>query len=316
MFFEIIFFLLVAFVLLLPLVFWMYIFTSFYTYGLTRSEFTLGSLWGAVSTLPLVLHERLFFGPILEKFFYSYERLEWLDIFGYLLFFFMIVFLILSLSYFFQLNKKKFLSVYMRSFCFFCGIIFLVSLGMFLSSNFLLYHVDLVYVSFGTILFWTFGSIFWYYLSIALFEEGLKYLSGISFSWRGNYFSLFQKYLCLTACIALGFAFFENILYAYNYISSSWTIDGGLLSLVFFRSLFTIILHLSSSIIFALGFWYILWGFWAHIQTWLYGIFFTFLALLHHSFFDTALTYGYTGILFFYLIAMYILLSYITVQTG
>lgn len=304
-----------VFILLLPLVFWMYIFTSFYTYGLSRIQFILWSFIGAVSTIPLVFHQNLFLWDILLSFFKSYELLQWGNMVLYLWIFFAILFLGLSLTYFFQREKHYFLISYARSFILYMCLVFIVTSCVYVSSQFLLYYQDGVQVSFSTAFFWTLGSIFWYYIIIWFLEEGLKFLSTIPFSGRWDYFFIFQKYLCLSACIALGFAFFENILYAYNFLYQAWDIDRGLLYLVFFRSIFTIVLHLASSIIFAIGFWYIMRGVLFHYKTWLSALWCVGLALLHHAFFDSALTYGYTWILFLYLIVMYFLLSYITVQT-
>jgi RsiW-degrading membrane proteinase PrsW (M82 family) len=42
--------------------------------------------------------------------------------------------------------------------------------------------------------------------------------------------------------VALGFSFFENILYAYSFISLQG-VEQELLRLVFFRSFFTVALH-------------------------------------------------------------------------
>ncbi|MDA9129472.1 hypothetical protein N9J72_03310, partial [Candidatus Gracilibacteria bacterium] len=90
--------------------------------------------------------------------------------------------------------------------------------------------------------------------------------------------------------------------------------------LVFFRSVFTIILHLMSSLLLALGFWYLVGSSDKNIteiitrKDIVYFFMFCVLGITSHVAFDSALSFGYIVLLMFYIFFMYILMSYIIVQ--
>ena len=301
-------------ILCIPLVFWMYVFITFFPNPLARVFFLVWIfIWGLTS-LPLVFHEKLFFWNILEDIFMSLSELLFSSFFlSFSLYFFFLLSCVAILTLFFQKSKKIFLKnivIVALSFLFFIfllwGIYF--SLAPYFSS-----FPSNAQVLFGDIVFTSFIGIFWYYLCIALLEEGWKFLWNLAFSWDSHTFWNFHIYMVLSASLALGFSFFENILYLSFFVQKfSWGTE--VLSLAFFRSIFVMILHLFSSLLFALGMWYlfiliqkkekIFSLFWAFL-------FFSTLWYLSHIFFDIGMTFGYMWIAFIYVFFLYVYMSYI-----
>ena len=298
---------------MLPIVFWMFVFTTIFPNSISKLQFVWGILIGAFSSLPFVFHQGSFLWGILENifsallvnsFFWVVQNLS--------LIFISLIFVYFIAWYFFQDSHKRYNKIFLYS-----GIIlfWIVILGSLISLGLqtLLPNISQTSVGYGWIItFVSVGWIFAYYIVIALIEEGNKYISSLSFSGKRDYFCVLEKYLALSACVALGFSFFENMVYAYFYLRESW-VQFWLLSLVFFRSIFTIILHLMSSILFALGFWYVMRAltFQTAKNIFRAGIF-IFLGIMSHVLFDSALVFWYMAFLLFYIFLMYLLISYIS----
>ena len=306
----------------MPLMFWMYIFTNLFPYSVSRLQFIGGIFVGIISSIPLVFHGQTFLWRILENIFFALSQWWFFWILqNFALLFLCIFWLYFSVSYVFQNARVRFLRTFFFSILtLILALIFGIWIMLFLQYLFPGVSSGAWVWFWNTISFISVGWIFAYYMVVSLLEEGNKYIAGLSFSGKSDYFLMMQKYLSLTACIALGFAFFENILYAYFYVQSSW-IQGSLISLVFFRSIFTVILHLMSSLLFALGFWYIIWNM-AH-KIWkqniwkraIYSFIFVSLWVVSHVIFDSVLSFGYMAFLIFYIFFMYVLISYIMIQT-
>lgn len=303
-------------ILLLPLAFWMYIFTSFFPYGVSRKQFIIWMIAGTIATIPFVYNDGFFSWNILRDVFFHLSLL-WevstpFQLLASLTLFFTLFWIVFFLcSYFFQQKKKRFLSTF-----------FIFSVFLFLLLSIWIYSISIIFPNFPWILqgiwiaFWDllFVTVWWiisYYIIISLLEEGIKYMSSLSFSGRDEYFKIFQKYICTIACVALGFAFFENILYTYSFILKNG-IDSELISLVLFRSIFSIILHIMSSMLFAFWFWFILNISWKYIQHLISFILVTSMGVISHIFFNASLTFGYIGYIFLYVIAIYIFISYLS----
>ncbi len=302
-------------ILMLPLVFWMYIFVSFFQYRISRFQFFLWVLIGWFLTFFFIGYKYILGWRIFEEIFFQLSLVGNSLFSGKLLLAFSIFFLIFTLwtmivSFFFQENKKLFFKnilLFLGSIFFF--VVICTGLIDFFSGTFWS-KTSGISVGFWDFLFSTLGSIIAYYIVISLLEEGGKYIGQLWFAGRKE-FSLFQAYILLSACIALGFSFFENIFYTYSSIVSTG-VSSSLFTLVFFRSIFSISLHISCSILFALAFWHIFDFFKTKRREKI--LFFLFLpaAILSHMVFDLSLTFWYIWILFFYILFLYMLLSYIT----
>lgn len=305
-------------ILLLPVAFWMYIFVSFFPYGVSRRQFVIGMLSWAIITLPLVYTGGFFSENLLRDTFLHLSLLWETSSSIYLflsltLFFWFLSLSVFLITLFFQKKKKIYLRSYVLFFPFLLVLLFLWVQGILFFSQALPYSISGVSVMFWDILFVSVGSIISYYIVISFLEEWSKYISSLSLSWNEGYFQIFQKYICMAACIALGFSFFENLLYTYSYITSSG-IEYQLLSIIFFRSVFSIILHIISSMLFAFGFWFIFRLKRKYIQNVISFFLVASLWIISHVFFDTFLSFGYVGYIFFYIIAIYFFLSYVSMS--
>ena len=205
--------------------------------------------------------------------------------------------------------KKKIVHPFLISFLWYTALIAMCSVPMYFVYYSLWSSSNWEVVISWDYVFQGFALIFWYYIIIALLEEGLKYF------WNSQLTLLEDKSLYRTiwfACtIWLGFAFFENIFYVYNFLisSSSW---DGLFQLVFFRSIFTVSLHILCAILLAGGL-YLFQTiksskhrmFWALLGLWWW-------AILAHAMFDVALSYGYLWVIFLYVFALYISVVFVS----
>ena len=109
--------------------------------------------------------------------------------------------------------------------------------------------------------------------------------------------------------IALGFGFIENILYLKNITEQSGFWSSEVLTTWIFRSIFSLMTHIISSVIVGLYFSraYIAYApirkAIPYIKTVLYGFAFS---IIVHAIFDISLTVGFTGIIFIYFFAGYL----------
>jgi hypothetical protein len=102
----------------------MYIFISFFSQGVSRKQFLLGLMIGAITTLPFVYRDGFFTGNILREVFFFLSVLDTsyfpinllLSLGSFFLFFWGFLFI---LSYFFQKNRRIFINTHFRSVVFF-----------------------------------------------------------------------------------------------------------------------------------------------------------------------------------------------------
>lgn len=312
MFVDIITLLFSVIILLFPLLFWMYIFTSFDHLWVSRLQFIIGIIAWVFTTLPLVFENTFILWGLIEEIFFTLSFISssflGIGIFIQLILFFTIIFCSLFfVNYiFFQKNIFKFHSSIWG---------FVILLWVFSFLIFLLYIFwknisPLTSIESGSFVFSGLWAIAGYYIVISLLEEGMKYFSSLNISWERQTLS-FEKMLVCWAVIALGFSFFENILYAYGYILSNG-IDGWLLHLVFFRTLFTISLHVLCSMLLAAWFYILIMLPAKYSKAYLLFFMFSCMSILSHAFFDIAITFWYIAVVFFYIFFLYLLVWYIT----
>jgi len=299
------------FTLLSPVLFWMYVLQSFPNLGIWRKQFFIGIGAGALSTLPLIYNNIWIIGWLVEDIFFSFsyisESFLGVEIFIRIFLFFALISLwIIAFIYY---NKWHFSVICMKYIFWYTSII-----AAFIFIIYIIY-VILWTSSSGEIIrswdyiFQGFALIFWYYIIVSLLEEGLKYLWNTqALLWESESFYKLLWYACV---VWLGFSFFENILYVYSYYTASEWFDW-IFQLTFFRSVFTVSLHILCAILLA---------------AWLYTFAYAATskkkillglcclwggAILSHAFFDVALSYGYLGVIFIYVFALYITVVYLT----
>lgn len=296
--------------LLLPLVFWMYIFTSLFEYGVSRLYFLTGVITGWVLTCIFVFHEKIVYGIFLPDIFTALSQNLPLS-YGFSVFLSISLFFIfwVGVSFFFQFSLRNFFYQNIISYLFLILLIVMVTGMVFFSIILFPEAYEGSSVTFGTFVFWTLGGIIAYYITLSFLEEVWKYITQLWFSWKKTT-SLFQGYMIVSASVALGFSFFENIFYSYQYFSASW-LSWDFLIFVLLRSIFSTTLHLLTSLLFSLGFWslfsYLLRG-----KRQIYHIFFwTIMSIIVHAVFNIFLWFGFIGVLFLSVFWLYILLSFI-----
>jgi len=310
---QILTFLLIAFTLLSPVFFWMYLLQSFPHLWVWRKQFFIGIIAGAMMTLPLVYNDIWVMGGVLDSIFFSFsyisESFFGLEILMRLSLFFGIIFI--SWAGFLYFKNKNIHKSYISACIGFILLIAICSVVMYIVYSLLWSSAHGETLSIWDYIFQGFALIFWYYMIISILEEGLKYF------WNtqvliGN-MNNFYKIIWFACASGLGFSFFENILYAYSfYMNSSWL--SGVFQPIFFRSIFTVSLHILCAILLASG----LYIFSKHaLKTkYMYLALFSlsWWALLAHALFNTAMTYWYVWVIFLYIFALYICVVYVTAE--
>lgn len=302
-------------ILLLPLVFWRYLFVSFFEYKLSRLQFFLGiGIGGLLTTMMLFHHTFSFFFPFWDIFFYlsltQDTFFSWKLFFLLLQLFSFLFFIIFGISWYFQKYKQEAALRYLSSWISFASFLFvwlLLIRGLF----WVFPHImESFQISFWDIVFSSFGSILSYYIIISFLEEGGKYIAQLWFAGKKEA-QLFTWYILVAASIALGFAFFENIFYASQEFLRTW-FSQELLSLLFFRGLFSLTVHVLSSLLIALCFWWIFRSIRKASREYLWkGSLFFLWGIGVHTLFNLSLTFWYSAVLLFIFFGTYILLSYI-----
>jgi hypothetical protein len=297
--------------LLSPIFFWVYIFRSFPNLGIWRKQFFIGIGAWALSTLPLIYTNFWLVWNLVENIFFSFSYISQsilgVEVFLRIFLFFLIIFILgLIIIY---VKKWNIWMIFLRACIWYSALIAGFSFFIYIVYSILWSSTAGVSISPWDYVFQGFALIFWYYIIISLLEEGLKYFwnTQVLFWEKNNYYKIIW-YACT---VWLGFAFFENILYSYEYYQRSRSFEG-ILQLVFFRSIFTVSLHILCAILLAAGLY--IFSSAQHSQQRIYLALFGLWgwAIISHAFFDIALSYGYMGVIFLYIFALYITVVYIT----
>lgn len=314
--FSIIFIIFISF---LPLVFWAYIFSYIDSSFLNKKRFLLGIFAWAISVLPFLYFEKITkitYFSFLDIFSFAKEITNFssLIFFSFSLFSFLfLLFLFSFFIWFFMRIKGKIMIFSLKIFSFFFIFTLLISCLFYLFHLFFITFPNLNFLLDETIYFWTnifqtFKLLIFYYFIIAIIEESAKYfhfLHSSIFSDRS-----LKELVLYGIFIALGFSFIENILYFINIFFATW-FSSTLLTTYFFRSVFSIFLHIlcSSIIVYSFAFCitkYQNFIFLKYIKRFLVALF---LAVFLHSFFDIALSLWISFIIFLYFLGGYIYVS-------
>lgn len=291
-----------------PLVFWLYIFTELYGKYNSRIQFFLGLLIGGCIVMSMVFQVFPIFPDIFYFIFDAFSRFELVQVFllfsGLLSCIWGIAFLVNYIFFYRPKMCRSYFLHYLVSL--FIGICTLLLCKLFI--DFFPGGTGNQGVKYKDIVFMTFAGIVGYYFLIALIEEGWKYLGWFSYFVQRKEVYL-QLCICVAWSVALGFAFFENLIYAYN-ISSNIGVSMSLVSVIFFRSIFAVALHILAGICMALWFYYVFYSNGKITSRLSLAAMFVFISIWGHAFYDIAISFWYTIFIFIYIIAIYFLLSY------
>ncbi len=301
----------------LPIVFWAYIFSSLKEEKLNKQRFFVGILAWIISVVPILYFEQII-NFLKFNFVNFFEKLNYISSFSttfnffYSVLFFIIFIIFISYLIWLLFSKKNIFTIFLKSF-------FLVVLFIFFIS-FSFYFIDLFaikfdflnktfskWISFWNTIFNTIKLIIFYYVLIAFIEEISKHFN---FIWVSAFsIKKVSDWVLYAIFIALWFSFVENILYLYNLYKISG-LGFVLVKTYFFRSIFSIILHIISSVVLAYFFskYFLLKNKFSYLKYFLYWFW---ISIFLHFFFDFSLTMWFSFVIFLYFVFSYLYISYI-----
>ncbi len=300
-----------------PIVIWAYIFSYIDDNPLNKKRFIVWIIGGWLSVIPILYMDNLlslFDLKYLNSFYYI-SQVKWffssLEFWFSLSLFLFLIILFSFLLWSFIHKFKNILKIYFRNLLVFLFFILLLSLFVFF-FNFLFSWIDFSiknHVVFQDVIFNSFKLIIFYYLIVAFIEESSKHFNFLQSSVLE--INSVKTWVLYAIFVALGFSLIENILYLYNYYILYW-VNSDLLSIYFYRSIFSVIVHVLSSSIVAYYFSRALILYRERDLSFSYFKIFSFWLLLSiflHLVFDIALTLGFSFIMFLYFIWTYLYVS-------
>ncbi len=301
-----------------PIVIWAYSFAFISDNPLNKKRFLFWILGWALSVFPILYLDKII------DFFWSFNLLNVFLIVSKIKTFFssleffvslsiiLVIIILFSLIFWKILFKNKWVfKIYFKNFLVFLAFIFFLSLAVFF-SNFLLKIIDFPIsetISFGNIVFNTFRLIIFYYLIVAFIEESSKHFNFLGSS--ALEIKSIKSGVESAIFIALWFSFIENLLYLYNYFII-YSLDFQFVKLYFFRSVFSVIVHILCSSIVAYYFSKALLLYrekelsFPYLKIFVFGLI---VSIFLHLFFDVALSLGFSLVLFIYFIWGYLYVS-------
>ncbi len=305
------------FISFFPIVIWAYSFSFIDDNPLNKRRFLVWILWWILSVIPILHIDKIM--KILDfeylNVFYFVSKIG--NLFSSLkfglslsLFLFLVVLFSFFLWWFFK-NKLFIFKIYLKNILVFLIFIFFLSLFLFLLNIFLQNFDFSIWNSiyFWNILFNTFKLIIFYYVIVAFIEEASKHFNFLQSSVF--YIKSVKDWVLYAIFVALWFSFIENMLYLYNYYLNYW-ISWELLKIYFYRSAFSVMVHVLSSSVMSFYFTKALILYrWRDLSFPYLKIFTTWLviSILLHIIFDVALTLGFWLIIFLYFIWWYLYVS-------
>lgn len=316
-FFSALFLLIACFI---PILLWGYFFSFIDSSSFNKKRFFVGIFAWSLGVLPILFLDKIIKIPALSPLNIFGELIGLWSLWSYIGLFLSYSFLILLLSMIFVwlgmvLQKKIFWKWFFSSLGAIFFIILIIVLSFFLMTLLSNIFPELQYGNtwispiFWDAIFNTLKLLVFYYVTVAFLEESIKHLSFLSSS--AFQIDTMRKWVLYAIFIALGFSFFENILYAAKALEEQgfWL---KLAIIILFRSIFSLFIHVFSSAI--------LWYFFAKayllflpkksykgallsIVLWLT------LSILVHFSYDFLLTLGYSSFIFIYFIMGYFSIS-------
>ena len=306
----------IGFISLIPIVVWGYIFSYIDSSKLSRKRFVVWLIGWAISVIPILFLEKLLesswfnFLNIFEKITQTSSLLWAFEFNISLTLFLFILAWVAFIAISWTDRSKKTLRIYLKNILIFSWIISVLTVFI------LLFWITGVWAQsiqngnhFWEIAFDTVKLVIFYYILIAFIEEASKHFNFLQSSIL--HIKNIQQWVLYAIFVALGFAFIENILY-FHTLYSTWGLTMELSSIYFYRSIFSVMLHiLCSSIV-----WYSFSK--AHLQYTAKRLNFAyirtlslwlFIAVFLHLLFDLSLTFGLTFMIIVYFIGWYLYVS-------
>jgi len=300
-----------------PIVIWAYIFSYIDDNPLNKRRFLVGIVWWALSVVPILYMDRIlevldfkninifYFISQVSSFFSSLQL-------SFSLSLFLLLLVLFSFVLWGFINRfKEILKIYIKNIIVFLVFIFFMWFFVYI-SNFLFQNIDFPLwsdIRFWDIVFNSFRLIVFYYLLVAFIEESSKHFNFLQSSVL--YIDSIKSWVLYAIFVALWFSLVENMLYLYNYYIQ-YSMTSELLKIYFFRSAFSVIVHVLSSSVVAYYFSRALILYrekdlsLPYLKMFLFGLV---VSILLHLIFDVALTLGFTFVIFIYFIGGYLYVS-------
>lgn len=314
--------LLIILISFIPIVFWAYIFSSLKEEKLPKKRFIIWIFSWIISVVPI-----LYMATIIK--FIKINSLDFFDKasniwnlfsslnFGFSLSLFLLF--IVGLSFFVQIfiRKNKWLfKAYLRNFILCVFFILILSLIFYFINllswwfSFLNNTLDSSWnIYFWNTVFNTIKLIIFYYVLVAFIEESSKHFNFVWISILD--IKKVEDWVLYAIFVALWFSFIENILYFYN-LYEIGGISFELTKTYFFRSIFSIMVHVFCSSVIAYFFTKAYLEYKKDNKIFPYlKVFLIWLSIwiLLHFIFDFALTLGFNFIIIMYFVVWYLYIS-------
>ena len=310
-------YIILALISFFPIVIWAYIFSYIDDNPINKKRFFIGIIWWALAVVPILHMDKIlnildfkylnifYFASQIKGFLTSMEF--WLS-----LSLFLLVIVVFSFIFWSFLSKRReIIKVYLKNLLVFLFFIWILSFVVFLLniifSRFDFLVADSIY--FWNIIFNSFKLIVFYYLIVAFIEESSKHFNFLQSSVLQ--IKNIKDWVLYAIFIALWFSFIENILYLYNYYISYW-LTWELVKIYFFRSMFSVIVHILASSVVAYYFSKSLLLYREKDLSLPYLKIFSFwilISILLHLIFNVSLSLGFSFIMFIYFIWGYLYVS-------
>ena len=302
-----------------PIVIWAYIFSYIDDNPINKKRFYVGLVGWILSVVPILYMDKIleFFNVKYLNIFYYISEVSnfftsiefWVSLFLFFLVIVSISFIFWGFIHFF----KNIFNVYIKNILVFFIFIIFLSLVVFI-LNIWLSWIDFIIPAENSAVFWNiiFNSlklIVFYYILVAFIEEASKHFNFLQSSILQ--INSIKTWVLYAIFVALWFSLVENVLYLYNFYQVDW-ISSWLFKLYFFRSVFSVIVHILSSSVVAYYFSKALLLYREKSLSLPYLKIFSFwilISLLLHLFFDVALTLWFSIIMFIYFIWGYLYVS-------
>ncbi len=299
----------------IPILLWWYSFSYLDNSKLNKKRFIFWIMSGVLSVFPILYMDKR--NNIFNIWVFNISKyLSWIwtlklffpFFFSILAFVFLFFFFSLILWFILKVNIFEYKKV-IKNILIICFFSFLIVLFFYLINYFFQRFPKLNFTILEATKFWDISLnslklVIFYYLIVWVLEEISKYFN---FSWQIIKNISVKEGVLYSIFIALGFSFIENILYLYN-LFSIYNLSFDFLKIYFFRSIFSVILHVFCSSLLAYSFikalsYYNEWNIFKYIKLFLYGLI---LSVFLHFFFDLCLTLGFSFIIIIYLIVWYL----------
>ncbi len=235
----------------IPIVFWGYFFSFSWPNQGSKNMYFYGIWAWMISTFVLVWLNK--FAENIPHIFQLFPQLHWLTYWAsyFQLFLSFQVFFIILLLMFFLLSRIISSEQKNSFFIFLLSFISLSCIVLLFLGVFYIFHI---WESFGNWLLWsavqgpiflsyafnTIGLLLMYYISIAILEEWSKYFAFLA--WNKYSFWSIKEGVLFAIFIALGFSFFENLLYVFRVYEEVWY-SSILWETIVLRSIFSLFVH-------------------------------------------------------------------------